>query len=167
MFNLKIASLFVNRDKNEAAHSLSLNNFDNFENAVVAEENSENRASVTSSNGGQENLLKEDEIQFAKHHHHHHHHEAKKVPLISQFRRKSCHCTDCGGQSKFEMKVQDIFSAHNKQLRVNRRIRKRLEQQNVKNGTKPFLGLPNFHTMVLGDNDNQEGKEFFNENLFV
>ena len=146
----------MSRDRNEVGQSWSLSNF---ENRVMPPEDSENRASFASSNG-QENLLKEDEIQFTKHHHHHHHHE-RKVPLISQFRRKSCHCSDCGGQSKFEVKVQHIFSAHNKQLRVNRRTRKRLDLKNVKVDTNPFLGLPNFHTMVLNNNENQEGKEFY------
>jgi len=136
----------VSRDKNEVGQSWSLNNLEGMIGGrAMKAEHKENHESFPSKDENQ--LLKEDHIHLRKH---------KKIPLISQFRRKSCHCSDCGGKSKFELKVQDIFSAHNKQMKANRRIRKKLEQKKTNNGTNPFLGLPNFHTMILGDNENQE-----------
>ena len=80
---------------------------------------------------------------------------SKKVDIVSQFRRKSCHCSDCGGISKFELKVQDIFSAHNKQLKANL---KKIRDKTQKKITNLYLGLPGTNTVILTENGHRGGK---------
>ncbi len=73
----------------------------------------------------------------------------KQVPLTSQFRRKSCHCSDCGGISKFELKVPDVVQAYNKQIRMAQIIRGKLKEKSPKANSSPHLKLPDLQKMLI------------------
>ena len=81
---------------------------------------------------------------------------SKNIPLKSQFRRKSCHCSECGGISKLELRVQDIVSAPSRNIRITQIIRQKNRKKTMRRKGSIHLNLPTLGTLFASKKERRK-----------
>jgi hypothetical protein len=84
--------------------------------------------------------------------------EKEKAKAYRTFRRKSCHCSDCGGRSKFEAKTEHIIASIKKPKSPEVPV---VKKRRVQPSSAKLLTLPKHQDQLLSLFKTESGIEIY------